>query len=124
MSLIFLHRDKGICTIILKKRFAFYRFKITMANTTKDYVLALLNEFVEDRPLAKGLKLLVESWSMDDKMLDGLAQIFQSVVHSVATKEDSAKFQKGYEYLQKIKEIEEQEHQKDLSELDSLLEDI
>jgi hypothetical protein len=90
----------------------------------KDYVLALLNEFLEEWPIAKGLKILVESGNMDDKMLDGLAQIFQSIVHDVASNQDKGKFSKGLEYLQKVRAMEEAAHEKNQAELDEILENI
>ncbi len=93
-------------------------------STAKDYVLALLDEFIEDRPLAKGLKVLVNSWNMDDKMLDGLAQIFQSVVHNVSLKADVGKFKKGLEYLEKVRNLEKQAQEQDTEELDELLDEI
>lgn len=90
----------------------------------KEYVLALLNEFLDEWPIAKGLKVLVESWNMDDKMLDGLAQIFQWVVHDVASKQNQGKFTKGLEYLKKIRKMEEAAHEEDAADLDEMLEDI
>ncbi len=97
---------------------------MTAPTSAKDYVLALLDAFLEDRPLAKGLKILVESGNMDDKMLEGLAKIFESVVHDVAVKHKHEKFEKGLAYLQKVRSLEESTHEETKTSLDEMLEGI
>ena len=93
----------------------------------KEYILTLLNALLDTWPLAKGLKILVESGNLDDKTIDALVDIFKEVIKTVSDKSKKAKLQKGLDFLQKVKEAEmkaKEEDHKDLANLDKMLEGI
>ncbi|NOZ44036.1 MAG: hypothetical protein GXP45_02660 [bacterium] len=96
-----------------------------MANTNaKEYVLALLSAFEGQRALAKGLKVLVQNSQIDDKMIDGLAQIFQALVQKAKTQKDQETYQKAIDFLDKVKLNELKKQVQEGMDLDELLNDI
>ena len=93
----------------------------------KEYLLKVLNQLEPIRDLAKWLKILVDEWNLWDDVLDILIEAVQWAVSTVKSDLDKEKLQRWLEALQKMKEMEDKsrmEDEKDLKELDNMLENI
>ena len=93
----------------------------------KEYLLKVLNQLEPIRDLAKWLKILVDEWNLWDDILDILINAVQWAVNTVKSDLDREKLQRWLDALQKMKEIEDKsriEDEKDLEELDIMLENI
>ena len=88
--------------------------------TKKEYVLKLLKALENDRPLAKGLLILIDSWKVDDSTIDGLSQIFMNAVKKVNEKLNTNKLHKSIDLLDKIKRLEWKDMIENKDELDEL----
>ncbi len=85
--------------------------------TKKDYILKVLDALMGYRPLARGLKILVQGNVLDDATIDALVDIFAKTIHEINDTEAQEKLQKSKDILQKIKEIERKQHQQDEASL-------
>ena len=77
------------------------------------------------RDLAKWLKILVEGWSLDDKILDIVIDAVQLAINTAKSDLTKKKLQKWLDFLQKMKQMEEEsrlQDEKDLAELEKILE--
>ena len=95
--------------------------------TKKEYILKILDAVMDYWPLAKGLKILVESNEIDQKTMDTLVDIFSATVDEVMTAQTQEKLKKSKEILEKIKTIEREHHtqdQKEIEELDTMLQTL
>lgn len=93
----------------------------------KEYLLKVLNQLEPIRDLAKWLKILVDEWNLWDDVLDILIEAVQWAVSTVKSDLDKEKLQRWLEALQKMKEMEDKSRmkdEKDLEELDNMLENI
>ncbi len=93
----------------------------------KEYLLKVLNQLEPIRDLAKWLKILVDEWNLWDDVLDILIEAVQWAVSTVKSDLDKEKLQRWLEALQKMKEMEDKsriEDEKDLEDLDNMLENI
>ncbi len=91
----------------------------------KDYVVKLLTAIQEDRPLAKGLLLLIKGGSVDDKTIDALSRIFVDAVNKVHTKVNEEKVKKWADILEKIRTMEEWENNDaELKELEDMIDEL
>ena len=93
----------------------------------KEVLIDILTQLEPIWNLAKWLKILVENWNLWDSMLDILIQAIQWAVHTVKSEKDKEKIQKWLGIMQKIKEIElnnSEQDEKDLKELDKMLENF
>jgi len=92
--------------------------------TKKEYLLKLLTALETDRPMAPGLKILVEASVLDDKTIEALFTIFRHAVNTVSEGDEKAKLEKWLDFLQKLQEAElesQKEDLKDIQELDNML---
>jgi len=62
--------------------------------TKKDYILKVLDALTGTRPLARGLKILVNGNALDDKTIDNLADIFAKTIDEIEDSEAKTKLQK------------------------------
>ena len=92
--------------------------------TKKEYVIKLLNALEWKRALARGLKILVESWTFDDQTIDGLMKIFADAIVETNSDEASKQLQKGHEFLKKLQSIELAQYEKEQANLDEMIENI
>lgn len=93
----------------------------------KEYLQKILTQLEPIRNLAKWLKVLVEEWNLWDDVLDILINAVQWAINTAKSELDKSKLQKWLDALQKMKEIEEEskmQDDKDLKELDKMLENI
>ena len=73
------------------------------------------------------MKILVDEWNLWDDVLDILIEAVQWAVSTVKSDLDKEKLQRWLEALQKMKEMEDKsriEDEKDLEDLDNMLENI
>ena len=90
----------------------------------KEYLQKILIQLEPIRDLAKWLKILVEEWNLWDDILDILIDAVQWAVSTTKSELDKQKLQKWLDALQKMKEMEEEskmQDEKDLAELDNLI---
>ena len=76
------------------------------------------------RDLAKWVEILVNEWDLWDDILDILIDAVQWAINTTKSEVDKQKLQKWLEFLQKMKQMEEEsklQDEKDLAELDKIL---
>lgn len=79
------------------------------------------------REPAKGIKLLVESNTMNENTIEQLYNTFSQAVESMTEMVGKEKLEKAQTFLKKLKNIENQsttQDKEDIKELDTLLENI
>ena len=90
----------------------------------KEYLLKILIQLEPIRDLAKWLKILVEQWNLWDDILEVLINAVQWAVSTAKSEMDKKKLQKWLDALNKMKQMEEEsrmQDEKDLEELDKLI---
>ena len=90
----------------------------------KEYLLKILTQLETIRDLANWLKILVIEWKLWDDVLDVLINSVQWAVSTAKSELDKQKLQKWLGALQKMKQMEEEskmQDEKDLKELDDLI---
>lgn len=93
----------------------------------KGYLLKVLAQLEPIRDLAKWLEILVEEWNLWDDILDVLINAVQWAINTTKSEMDKKKLQKWLDFLNKMKQMEEEskmQDEKDLEELDRMLENI
>ena len=93
----------------------------------KEYLQKILTQLEPIRDLAKWLKILVDEWNLEDDILDILINAVQWAINTAKSELDKQKLQKWLDALNKMKEMEEEskmQDEKDLEELDKMLENI
>lgn len=93
----------------------------------KEYILKLLETLIDIREPAKGLKLLVENNEMDEATIEKLYNAFKASVKEVVQGVEKEKLEKGILFLEKLKTLEadgKKQDEKDLEELDQMLENM
>ena len=93
----------------------------------KEYLQKILTQLEPIRDLAKWLKILVEEWNLGDDILDILINAVQWAVSTAKTDLARQKLQKWLDVMEKMKEMEEESNvqdEKDLWELDSIINDF
>lgn len=93
----------------------------------KEYLQKILTQLEPIRDLAPGLKILVYEWNLGDDILDILINAVQWAINTAKSELDKQKLQKWLDALNKMKEMEEEskmQDEKDLEELDEMLENI
>ncbi len=88
--------------------------------TKKNYILKILDTLIGYRPLARGLKILIDGNTLDDKTLDSLIDIFAKTIHEIEDNETKKKLQVSKNILEKIQKIEREQHLRDQKSLDVL----
>ena len=113
----------GILTII---KIVFY-ILIKILVDKKTYLIKILDQLQPVRNVAKGLKIFVEGWKLEDNIIDTLMEALQWAIHNAKSELDKAKMRKWLVAMQKIKEIELKSNEQDekiLAELDKMLENF
>ena len=90
----------------------------------KEYLLKILTQLESIRDLANWLKTLVNEWNLWDDVLDVLINSVQWAVSTAKSELDKQRLQKWLDALQKMKQMEEEsktQDEKDLKELDDLI---
>ena len=93
----------------------------------REYLLKVLSYLVPVWGLAKWLKILVERWNFDDSMLNVLMDAVEWAISTAKSDFDKEKLQKWLDAMKKMRELEEKslvEDEKDLADLDLVLDDI
>lgn len=93
----------------------------------KEYLQKILTQLEPIRDLAKWLKILVDEWNLGDDILNILINAVQWAINTAKSELDKQKLQKWLDALNKMKEMEEEskmQDEKDLEELDKMLENI
>ena len=93
----------------------------------KEYLQKILTQLEPIRDLAKWLKILVDEWNLGDDIFDILINAVQWAINTAKSELDKQKLQKWLDALNKMKEMEEEskmQDEKDLEELDKMLENI
>lgn len=92
--------------------------------TKREYLLKILEQLESIWELAGGLKIVVEQWALWDDVLDTLIGAVESGIHSARSEVAKAKMKKGLDALERMKQIEKHsamQDEKELAELDRLL---
>lgn len=90
----------------------------------KDYLIKILEQLEPIWNLAKWLKILVEMWHLDENLLDVVAQAIQWAIHTVKDNVSKKKLRKSLNYLEKLKQMENNskiQDEKDLVKLDEMI---
>lgn len=93
----------------------------------KEYLSKILAQLEPVWSLAAGLRILVDDWNLDDNLLDTLIEAVQWAVHTAKSDLAKKKLEKWLEAMEKMKEMEKkslEEDEKDLAELDNMLENF
>ena len=90
----------------------------------KEYLQKILVQLEPIRDLARWLNILVEQWDLWDDVLDILINAVQWAISTAKSEVDKKKLQKWLEALERMKQMEVEsklQDEKDLAELDSLI---
>lgn len=90
----------------------------------KEYLLKILTQLEPVRELAPGLKTVIEQWDLWDEVLDTIMDAVESWIQSAKSEIAKEKMEKWFGALQKMKQIEKEsklQDEKELAELDKLL---
>ena len=93
----------------------------------KQYLIKVLTLLEPVRNLAEWLKILVEEWNLEDDVLDVLINAVQWAVNTASSEVAKGKLQKWLEMLERMKQMEsesEVQDEKDLAELDRMLDNF
>ena len=93
--------------------------------TKKDYILKVLDALIGYRPLARGLKILVEGNVLDNTTIDSLVDIFAKTIDEIEDGELKEKLQKSKGIIEQLQKMEQEQHFRDeesLKELDKMIE--
>lgn len=93
----------------------------------KEYLSKILGQLESVWSLASGLKILVDEWNLGDDLLDTLIEAVQWAVHTAKSDLAKKKLERWLEAMEKMKEMEKkslEEDEKDLVELDKMLENF
>lgn len=95
--------------------------------TKQEYLLKILDQLEPIWELATGLKVVVEQGGLWDDVLDTLIWAVESWIHAARSEVAKEKMKKWLDALQRMKQIEKQsamQDEKELEELDKLIEDF
>ena len=90
----------------------------------KEYLQKILTQLEPIRDLAKWLKILVEEGNLWDDVLDVIINAVQWAVNTAKSDLDKKKLQKWLDAMEKMKQMEmesKMQDEKDLAELDNLI---
>jgi hypothetical protein len=92
----------------------------SLSMTKKDYILKVLDALIGYWPLARGLKILIDGNTLDDKTIDSLVDTFAKTINEIEDNEIKKKLQTSKNILEKIQKIEREQHLRDQKSLDAL----
>lgn len=104
-----------------------YILKLLKFMDKKEYLKKILTQLEPIRNLARWLNLLVEEGNLWDDVLDVLINAVQWAINTAKTDLDKNKLQKWLDALQKMKQMEEDsklQDERDLEELDKLIDNF
>lgn len=90
----------------------------------KEYLIKILEQLESTRNLAPWLKILVQQWNLDDSILDVLIEAVKWAIYTTKSELAKEKLEKWLNALEKMKQIEQEsleQDEKDLEELDKIL---
>ena len=90
----------------------------------KEYLQKILTQLEPIRDLAWWLRILVEEWNLGDDVLDVLINAIQWAVNTAKTDLAKQKLQKWLDAMEKMKKMETEsrmQDEKDLEDLDNLI---
>lgn len=90
----------------------------------KEYLIKILEQLESTRNLAPWLKILVEQWNLDDSIVDILIEAVKWAIYTTKSELAKEKLEKWLSALEKMKQIEQESlemDEKDLEELDKIL---
>lgn len=93
----------------------------------KEYLIKLLGQLEPVWNLAKWLKILLSAEHFDDNVLDVIIQAIEWAIHTAKDEIAKKKLENSLTALQKLKQMESESvahDEKDLAELDKILENI
>ncbi|MFA6255745.1 MAG: hypothetical protein WC606_01050 [Candidatus Absconditabacterales bacterium] len=93
----------------------------------KEYILRLLEKLKNTRPIAQGLSFLVQANAVDEYLLDIIIKTIEVSMQTIDDENVKEKLEKAKTFLEtmKAKEIlSKQQDQKDIQELDIMLQKI
>jgi len=91
----------------------------------KEYLIKILEQLEPVWNLAPWLKILVEQWNLEDSMLDVIIEAVKWAIHTTKSELVKEKLEKWLNALEKMRELEQEsvkQDEKDLEELDNILE--
>ena len=91
---------------------------------SKEYILKILNKLESYRPMAKGLKVLLDQDKLDEKTIQGLIAVFEQSIKEATDKKQKDKLQNSLDIIKKIQASEKEENEKENQNLDQLLDNI
>jgi len=93
----------------------------------KELLIKILTHLEPVRELASWLKILVDKWQLWDESENIIINAVKWAIETAKSSEDKNKLQKGLKALQKLEEIEfvnKQQDEKDLEELDGIIDSL
>lgn len=93
----------------------------------KEYVLRMLDTLQNTRPLARGLKILVNANPLNETLIDLLITTFKDAIKTLDDQQQKASLEKASSFLEKVKAQETEagkQDQKDINELEDMLSNI
>lgn len=93
----------------------------------KEYILMLLNAIQDIAPIAKDMKIIVEKDAVSDEMIDTFVAMLYEVRQKITDSAQQEKLDKTTQILNKIRSLEEAQHQKDeerTQEIESMIQDL
>lgn len=93
----------------------------------KEYLTKILVQLEPIWNLAKGLRILIELWHLDDNLLDVITQAVEWAIHTTKDAIAKKRLEKGLSVLQQLKQREAEskaQDEKELAELDQMIEQI
>ena len=94
----------------------------------KEYILKVLDALIGIWPLARGLRILVDGNALDEKTIDNLIGLLSKTIATIQENDESKiKLQKSKDAIEKIKQIEREQHNQDtktLEDLDIMIKEI
>lgn len=113
-----------IIYIIVYKFYYLYNKNIM---TKKEYLLKILEQLEPIWDLASGMKVLVQYWALWDDVLDALIWAVESGIHTASSEAAKVKMKKWLDALERMRQMEQQsalQDEKQLAELDKMIEDF
>lgn len=95
--------------------------------TKKEYIIKILDALTGYRPLARGIKILVNGDVLDTKTIDGITDLLSAAIEETKDLSVKNKLQTSSAVLEKLKKIETEQHSNDkttLEELDQMIQNI
>ncbi|MCF7835262.1 hypothetical protein K9M48_04455 [Candidatus Gracilibacteria bacterium] len=90
----------------------------------RDCISLVLDKLSAYRPMAKGLKVLLNQDKLDDKTIQGLIAVFEQSIKEATDKKQKDKLQSSLDIIKKIHSQEDQDRLEIDKDLDQMLKNI